>query len=81
MAQRCADRGGHQGSASEPVIRDPACGEAAENGNGLYLAAHLARRLDWHDDASGRTVTAIFGQLVPQPHPCAQLPGPVTGRR
>jgi anti-sigma regulatory factor (Ser/Thr protein kinase) len=53
-----------QGSASQPVIRDPACGEAAENGNGLYLAAHLARRLDWHDDASGRTVAAIFGQLA-----------------
>ncbi|MFI5064690.1 MAG: ATP-binding protein [Streptosporangiales bacterium] len=68
-----------QGSASQPVIRDPGCGEAAENGNGLYLAAHLARRLDWHDDASGRTVAAIFGQLAPQPHPCAQLPGPVTG--
>ncbi|HUY50984.1 MAG TPA: ATP-binding protein [Streptosporangiaceae bacterium] len=66
-----------QGSPSQPIIRDPAaCGEPAENGNGLYLAAHLARHLDWHDDASGRTIAAIFGQLPPQPHPCTQPPGP-----
>jgi serine/threonine-protein kinase RsbW len=73
-----------QGSPSQPVIRDPAaCGEPAETGNGLYLAAHLARRLDWHDDASGRTIAAIFGQLPPQHHPGSQplCPGTYPGFR
>lgn len=56
-----------QGSSAEPVIRDPAsAGVPAETGRGLYLAAHLARHLDWHDDASGRTVAAVLGQRLPR---------------
>ncbi len=55
-----------QGSSAEPVIRDPA-GVPAESGHGLYLAAHLAQHLDWHDDASGRTVAAVLGQRLPRP--------------
>lgn len=66
-----------QGSPNHPVIGDPAAlGEPAEHGNGLYLAAHLATRMDWHDDASGRTIAAIFGQLPPQRHPWSRSPGP-----
>jgi hypothetical protein len=30
------------------------------------LAAHLAQRLDWHDDASGRTIAAVLGQPLPR---------------
>jgi anti-sigma regulatory factor (Ser/Thr protein kinase) len=64
-----------QGSSAEPVIRDPAsAGVPAESGHGLYLAAHLAERLDWHDDASGRTVAAILGRPRPRP------PGPLPAR-
>lgn len=59
-----------QGSGNQPVIRDPgACSDVAESGNGLYLAAQLAGRLDWHDDASGRTIAATFGRLPPEYHP------------
>ncbi|HEV2375991.1 MAG TPA: ATP-binding protein [Streptosporangiaceae bacterium] len=55
-----------QGSISEPAIRHPAgCGEPIENGHGLYLAASLASRLGWHDDARGRTVVAVLGELPP----------------
>jgi anti-sigma regulatory factor (Ser/Thr protein kinase) len=65
-----------QGSRKQPVIRDPgACSDLAESGNGLYLAAQLAGLLDWHDDASGRTIVAIFGKLPPEHHP------PPTGTR
>jgi len=68
-----------QGSSGQPVIRDPSASAGpAENGNGLYLVAHLAGRLDWHDDASGRTIAAILGQLPPQPRPCTQAPGPAS---
>ncbi len=77
-----------QGSPSQPVIRGPAaCGEPAERGNGLYLAAHLAGRLDWHDDPSGRTIAAILGRPLPGQHPAqpatrpeesSRLPQPVT---
>jgi anti-sigma regulatory factor (Ser/Thr protein kinase) len=57
-----------QGALAEPVVRDPAGpGEPAESGHGLYLAAQLARHLDWHDDASGRTVAAVLGQRLPRP--------------
>ncbi|MGI8445793.1 MAG: ATP-binding protein [Streptosporangiaceae bacterium] len=71
-----------QGSHSQPVIRAPGTsGELAEDGNGLYLADHLADRLDWHDDASGRTICAVLGQLPPhpphrpaQPAQCPRLP-------
>lgn len=57
-----------QGSCKRPVIRDAGLGgELAESGNGLYMVSHLAGRLDWHDDASGRTICAIFGT-----HPPAQ---------
>lgn len=59
-----------QGSRNQPVIRDPgARSDLAENGNGLYLAAQLSRRLEWHDDASGRTIAAIFGTPPPEHHP------------
>ena len=64
-----------QGSSAEPVIRDPA-GMPAESGHGLYLAAHLAQHLDWHDDASGRTVAAVLGQQLPSlSGPLATRPG------
>jgi hypothetical protein len=64
-----------QGSSAEPVISDPEGAEVpAESGHGLYLAAHLAQRLDWHDDASGRTVAAVLGQPLPTPS------GPPSGR-
>lgn len=68
-----------QGSPSQPVVRGPAACEPAENGNGLYLAAHFAGRLDWHDDASGRTTAAILGMLPPELHPTqrATRPGEV----
>lgn len=57
-----------QGSSAGPVIRDsPSVGAPAESGHGLYLAAHLAQHLDWHDDASGRTVAAVLGQPLPTP--------------
>ncbi|HTT55221.1 MAG TPA: ATP-binding protein [Streptosporangiaceae bacterium] len=59
-----------QGSSAEPVIRDPASasvGGPAESGRGLYLVAHLAQCLGWHDDASGRTVAAVLGQRLPRP--------------
>jgi serine/threonine-protein kinase RsbW len=51
-----------QGSARCPVIRDtgPGC-EPTENGHGLYMVSCLAAHLDWHDDASGRTIHAILG--------------------
>jgi serine/threonine-protein kinase RsbW len=55
-----------QGSPDNPVIRDagPGC-EMAESGHGLYMVCHLAEHLDWHDDASGRTIHAILGQHPP----------------
>ena len=57
-----------QGSSAEPVIRGPASEVMPEEGgHGLYLAAHLAQHLDWHDDASGRTVAAVLGQPLPTP--------------
>ncbi|MGH3272852.1 MAG: ATP-binding protein [Streptosporangiaceae bacterium] len=73
-----------QGSPGHPVIRAPGTsGELAEDGNGLYLADHLADRLDWHDDAPGRTICAVLGQLPPhsphrpaQPAQCPRLPQP-----
>jgi serine/threonine-protein kinase RsbW len=56
-----------QGSSTEPVIRDRAvAGVPDESGHGLYLAASLAQHLDWHDDASGRTVAAVLGQPLPR---------------
>lgn len=57
-----------QGSPTQPVIQAPGTsGELAVDGNGLYLVDHLAGRLDWHDDASGRTICAVLGQLSPHP--------------
>lgn len=56
-----------QGSPGQPVIHEPARrSEPPESGHGLYLAAHLAQHLDWHDDASGRTVAAVLGQPLPR---------------
>jgi serine/threonine-protein kinase RsbW len=72
-----------QGSLNQPVIRDPgACSDLAESGNGLYLAAQLARRLDWHDDSSGRTIAALLGRLPPEhyPPPPATRPGELLER-
>lgn len=57
-----------QGSPGRPVIRVPAFGEPAESGTGLFLVSQLASRLDWHDDASGRTLCAILGKLPPEHH-------------
>jgi serine/threonine-protein kinase RsbW len=55
-----------QGSLGQPVIRDlAASGEPAESGHGLYLAAHLAGPLTWHDDPFGRTVAATLGRVAP----------------
>ena len=55
-----------QGAADTPVVCIPAAdGEPAEHGNGLFMVTCLARLLDWHDDASGRTVCAILGKLPP----------------
>lgn len=52
-----------QGSALQPVIRSPGSHrEPIDSGNGLYLVARLSRRLEWHDDASGRTVCAVLGR-------------------
>ena len=63
-----------QGSGKRPVIRDAGpCRELAESGHGLYMVGHLAERLDWHDDASGRTIHAILGTRPPE-H-CRQQPG------
>lgn len=55
-----------QGSTNSPVIRHPGrCAELAENGSGLYIVRQLSQHLDWHDDASGRTVHATLGTLPP----------------
>lgn len=57
-----------QGGRDTPVVCIPAAGgEPAEHGNGLFMVACLARLLDWHDDASGRTVCAILGKFPPRP--------------
>jgi serine/threonine-protein kinase RsbW len=58
-----------QGSPDSPVIRDsdPCCQpELPESGTGLYLVGHLAERLDWHEEASGRTIYAILGTRPPE---------------
>jgi anti-sigma regulatory factor (Ser/Thr protein kinase) len=53
-----------QGSGSRPAVGDSGPGrEPAESGHGLYLVGRLAARLDWHDDASGRTIHAVLGTL------------------
>jgi serine/threonine-protein kinase RsbW len=67
-----------QGSAQQPVIRDTAAArEPAEHGHGLYLVAQLASHLDWHDDASGRTIHAVLG--VPPAAPGGYHRGALTG--
>ena len=65
-----------QGAQGTPVVCLPAAdGEPAENGNGLFMVSCLARLLDWHDDASGRTVCAILGRLPPsRPAPGQTVP-------
>ena len=63
-----------QGSPNSPVIRDAGPGrQMAESGHGLYMVCHLAACLDWHDDASGRTIHAILGTHPPE-H-CRHQPG------
>ncbi|HUY47813.1 MAG TPA: hypothetical protein VMV92_19130, partial [Streptosporangiaceae bacterium] len=50
-----------------PVIRDgEPSRELAESGSGLYMVRQLAAELDWHDDASGRTVHATLGGRQPR---------------
>ncbi len=39
----------------------------ADCGHGLYMVSCLAERLDWHDDARGRTVHAVLGRLPADP--------------
>lgn len=58
-----------QGSPDCPVIRDSnPCSqpELPESGTGLYLVGHLAERLDWHEEASGRTIYAMLGTGPPE---------------
>ena len=63
-----------QGSGKRPVIREAGpASELAEGGNGLRMVGHLAERLDWHDDASGRTICAILGTRPPERY--RQSPG------
>jgi anti-sigma regulatory factor (Ser/Thr protein kinase) len=58
-----------QGSHQRPVIRSAGPGgEITDSGNGLRMVSQLAERLDWHDDASGRTICAILGTLPPERH-------------
>jgi len=55
-----------QGSGKHPVIRHPhPRGELTENGSGLFIVRQLSQQLDWHDDASGRTVHATLGTHPP----------------
>jgi serine/threonine-protein kinase RsbW len=56
-----------QGSAQQPVIRDTG-GQPTENGHGLYAVRCLTERLDWHEDASGRTVRAVLGMVPAGEH-------------
>ena len=69
-----------QGSPNSPVIRDTGPGrQIAESGHGLYMVSHLAEHLDWHDDASGRTIHAILGTHPPEHcrhQPASQPPSP-----
>lgn len=52
-----------QGSARQPVIRNPTPHrQPTDSGNGLYLVARFSGRLEWHDDASGRTICAVLGR-------------------
>lgn len=70
-----------QGAPGTPVICLPAAGgEPAESGNGLFMVTCLARLLDWHDDAFGRTVCAILGKLPPS-LPAAGQTAPVRAWR
>ena len=56
-----------QGSGKRPVIRETGpASELAEGGNGLRMVGHLAERLDWHDDTSGRSICAILGTRPPE---------------
>jgi serine/threonine-protein kinase RsbW len=59
-----------QGSALQPVIRNPGSPrKPTDSGNGLYLVSRLSRRLEWHDDASGRTVCAVLGRPLSAQRP------------
>jgi anti-sigma regulatory factor (Ser/Thr protein kinase) len=60
-----------QGSANQPVIRNPGPNrQPVDSGNGLYLVACLSGRLEWHEDAWGRTVCAVLGRPAVGQHPC-----------
>jgi serine/threonine-protein kinase RsbW len=45
------------------LAQDDADAIPADCGHGLYMVSCLAERLDWHDDARGRTVHAVLGHL------------------
>jgi len=52
-----------QGSPCQPVIRHPGPDRQADtSGNGLYLVACLSSQLEWRDEASGRTISAVLGR-------------------
>lgn len=64
-----------QGSSRPPFICGAAPSELAENGNGLRMVSHLAESLDWHDDAVGRTISAVLGTYRPGPRQPAARAG------
>jgi serine/threonine-protein kinase RsbW len=69
-----------QGSPQPPVIRNLGPRRPpADSGNGLYLVARLSARLEWHDDVSGRTVSAVLGRPLsaqrPVPRGASSPPG------
>jgi serine/threonine-protein kinase RsbW len=60
-----------QGSAGRPVIRNPGPNrQPVDSGNGLYLVARLSGRLEWHEDAWGRTICAVLGAPAIGENPC-----------
>jgi serine/threonine-protein kinase RsbW len=60
-----------QGSAERPVIRNPGPDrQPVDSGNGLYLVARLAGRLEWHEDSWGRTICAVLGTPATGQNPC-----------
>jgi serine/threonine-protein kinase RsbW len=60
-----------QGSAGQPVIRNPNPNrQPVDSGNGLYLVARLSGRLEWHEDSWGRTICAVLGTPATGQNPC-----------
>ncbi|MGH3397076.1 MAG: ATP-binding protein, partial [Streptosporangiaceae bacterium] len=52
---------------TDGLAPDDADATPADCGHGLYMVTCLAERLDWHDDARGRTVHAVLGRLPAGP--------------